>query len=188
MVPSFGSDISMETTLFCWALKYFLLFFFIVNLASLTVRSVFTGTSRVRDPHRVLVLARVVAVAVVVARVEMIEMWIWRTATVAARSMMAVMTRRCLDRDVFYVTQVLGIEEKNKDNLAETVLETFPYTPSYYSLDVIFTSSPSFICLHETNHYSSFFWHCTSCSSRSQFIPAPDAVQLLFPSTTAPVR
>jgi hypothetical protein len=117
---------------------------------------VVTGTSRVRDHHRVLVLALVVAVAAVVARVEMTEMWIWRTATVAARSMMAVMIR-CMDRDVFYVTQVLGIEEKNKDNLAETVLETFPYTPSYYSLDVIFTSSPSFICLHETNHYSSFF-------------------------------
>jgi hypothetical protein len=127
------------------------------NLAFLTVHFVVAGTSRVRDHHRVLVLARVVAAAVVAARVGMTEMWIWRMATEAARNMMAVMTRRCLDRDVFYVTQVLGIEEKNKDNLAETVLETFPYTPSYYSLDVIFTSSPSFICLHETNHYSSFF-------------------------------
>jgi hypothetical protein len=118
---------------------------------------VVSGTSRVRDHRRVLVPARVVAVAAVGARVGVIEIWKWRMATEAARNMMAVMTRRCLDRNVFYVTQVLGIEEKNKDNWAETISETFPYSPSYNSLDVIFTSSPSFIIIHGTNHYSSFF-------------------------------
>lgn len=114
------------------------------------------GTSLVRGHHHALVPDRTVAVVAVV-RVVMIGMWIWRTEIAAAQNMMAETTRGRLERNVFYVTQVLGNGEEEKDNLVETFLESFPFIPSYCSLDVIYTSPPSFISLHETNHCFSLF-------------------------------
>lgn len=116
------------------------------------------GTSPVHDQLRVPRPGRAVAV-VVAALVEMIEMWTWKMATVAARNTTLVTSKTCMDSGVFLRYPSSWNRDGNKVKII--FMGRFLHTSSYCSLDVIFTPISSIFSTW--NHYSSLFSDIADC-------------------------